>query len=684
MSERNTAEHLIIFMPSGRRGRVPDGTLVLDAARQLGVEIESICGGRLTCNKCRVKVEAGNFAKHGITSANNHLSPPTEEEIRLLEKLGSPDCRLSCNARIRDDALIFVPEESRAHKQVVRKAATERIIELFPAVRQVYVEVEPAELGKHLGDWGRLQKALAEQWDLHHLTVGLLVLRDLQANLRKKKWAVTVTLWQDKEVIDVQPGYAEGVYGLAVDIGSTTIAGFLCDLRTGDILATDSMMNPQVTYGEDLMSRVSYAMLHNDGLDKMNTAVIDALNRLAASTARQAGIRPRHIQEAVFVGNTTMIHILLGISPIELGGAPFALANREAIDVKARALGLRLHRSGNVHILPAEAGHVGADNVAALIAEVPYNQDAVTLLIDVGTNAEIVLGNKEWMLSASSPTGPAFEGAQIRFGMRAAPGAIERVRIDPETKVARFRVIGEEKWSDEWHMESDTPVEFQPKHLAAGICGSGIIEAVAEMFLAGILLPDGRFNPNLPHERIQWDGRRGEYILATAEQSTTGSPILVTQDDVRNIQLAKAALYAGAKLLMNQAKLTKVDRIVLAGAFGSFIDPKYAMILGLIPDCDLAQVTAVGNAAGDGARIALLNKQKRIEAQRIAKWVTYVETAVHPDFQEEFVGAIHLPHASDSFPHLDGILPKVAAKVVENGNGRPKRRRKARKVKIRE
>ncbi|VAW43085.1 Iron-sulfur cluster-binding protein, partial [hydrothermal vent metagenome] len=471
----------------------------------------------------------------------------------------------------------------------------------------------------------------------------------------------------------------------AVDIGSTTIAGFLCDLRTGDILATDSMMNPQVTYGEDLMSRVSYAMMHNDGLDKMNTAVIQALNRLAASTARQAGIRPRHIQEAVFVGNTTMIHILLGISPVELGGAPFALANRDAIDVKARELGLRLHHSGNVHILPAEAGHVGADNVAVLIAETPYSQDAVTLLIDVGTNAEIVLGNKEWMLSASSPTGPAFEGAQIRFGMRAAPGAIERVRIDPETKVARFRVIGEERWSDKWLLDADTPTELQPKHLAAGICGSGIIEAVAEMFLAGILLPDGRFNPNLPHERIQWNGRRGEYILATAEQSTTGSPILVTQDDVRNIQLAKAALYAGAKLLMNEARLTRVDRIVLAGAFGSFIDPKYAMILGLIPDCDLAQVTAVGNAAGDGARIALLNRHKRTEAQRISRWVTYVETAVHPDFQEEFVGAIHLPHASDSFPHLKGILPEVAAKMVGNSNGRPKRRRrKTRRLEIRD
>ncbi len=684
MTDKNQNEPLVIFMPSGRRGRVPEGTLVLDAARQLGVEIESICGGRLTCNKCRIRVEEGQFAKHGITSANHHLSPPTEEEIRLLEKLESPECRLSCNARICNDALIFVPEESRAHKQIVRKAATERVIDLFPAVRQVFVEVDQAEMGEHRGDWGRLQDALASKWDLHNLTIDLPVLRELQANLRKGKWAVTVTLWQDKEVIDVQPGYSEGVYGLAVDIGSTTIAGFLCDLRTGEILATDSMMNPQVTYGEDLMSRVSYAMMHTDGLEKMHTTVIEALNRLAASTAREAGIRPRQVQEAVFVGNTTMIHILLGISPVELGGAPFALANRDSMDVKARELGLRLHRSANVHVLPAEAGHVGADNVAVLIAEEPYNQDAVTLLVDVGTNAEIVLGNREWMFSASSPTGPAFEGAQIRFGMRAAPGAIERVRIDPITKEARFRVIGEEKWSDEWQIGPDAAAEAQPSHLAAGICGSGIIEVVAEMFLAGILLADGRFNPNLVHDRISWDGRRGQYILANAEQTTTGSPILVTQDDVRGIQLAKAALYAGAKLLMNQANLSSVDRIVLAGAFGSYIDPKYAMILGLIPDCDLAKVTAVGNAAGDGARIALLNRHKRLEAQRISQWVTYLETAVHPDFQNEFVGAIHLPHASDAFPHLNGLLPEAAAQVAMAGNGRSdrKRRRKTRKPEL--
>ena len=668
--------HQIIFMPSGRRGQVQDGTPVLEAARQLGVEIESICGSRLICRKCRIRVEEGQFAKHGITSSADHLSPVSEEEQRALERLKITGFRLSCQAKVQGDALIFVPEESRGQKQIIRKSATERAIEIDPAVRQVYVEVDQAVLGQHRGDWGRLQDALAVQWGFEELTIGLRPLRQLQSTLRKENWAVTVTIWQEKEVIDIQPGYVEGIYGLAVDIGSTTIAGHLCDLRTGDVLATESMMNPQVTYGEDLMSRISYAIEHKDGLERMHTAVIEALNKLAARAARSARLRVRHIHEAVFVGNTTMIHILLGIHPQELGGAPFALANRDRIDIKARELNLHLHPEANVHILPAEAGHVGADNVGVLLAEEPHKQDDIWLVVDVGTNAEIVLGNREWLYSASSPTGPALEGAQIKHGMRAAPGAIERARIDPVTKEARFRVIGEERWSDEWALDADAPLEEQPAHLSAGICGSGIIEAVVEMYLAGILLANGRFNPNCTTPRLQWEGVKGSYILADETQTTNGQPLLITQSDVRNVQLAKAALYAGAKLLMNQAQIEKVDRVILAGAFGSYIDPKHAMILGLIPDCELDRVHAVGNAAGDGARIALLNHKKRAEAQDLVERVRYVETAVSPRFQDEFVGAIHLPHASDPFPHIADLLPKETA-VADNGSNLRRRRRRA-------
>lgn len=321
---------------------------------------------------------------------------------------------------------------------------------------------------------------------------------------------------------------------------------------------------------------------------------------------------------------------------------------------------------------------MGADNVGALIAEEPYKQEAIVLLVDVGTNAEIVLGNNEWMLSASSPTGPVFEGAQIVHGMRAAPGAIERVRVDPASKEPRFRVIGEEKWSEEWDLRVNAPLEGQPKHLAAGICGSGIIEVVAELYMAGVLLPDGRFNPACRSSRLHWDGPSGSYELATAEETINGKALMVTQGDVRNIQLAKAALYAGAKLLMNRAQVEEVHKVILAGAFGSYIDTKHALVLGLVPDCDLANVYAVGNAAGDGARIALLNRQKRREAQQLVGWVTYVETAVDPDFQAEFADAIHIPHAKDPYRHVANYLPDPPQGPV-NGSARRSRKQVLRK-----
>ena len=658
-SQQGNKTHTLILMPSGRRDQIPDGETLLDAAEGMGVKIESICGGKGTCGKCHVVVEEGYFDKHGITSQKNHLSPRSKQEIKKLAEIDRLEHRLSCSAHIHGDLLVTVPEESRAQKQIIRKSATDRVIEVNPAVRQLFVEVEPAELGEHRGDWGRLQDALAEQWDLPDLAIDLHALRRLQPVLREGDWQVTVIIWNDQEVLEVQPGYQEGIYGLAVDVGSTTVASYLSDLRTGELLATESMMNPQVSFGEDLMSRVSFAMNRRDGLEKMHQAVIEAINTLAAGAARRAGIRARRIHEITLVGNTTMTHILLGIPPDELGGAPFALANRDAVDLKARMLKLKLHPAAMAHVLPAQAGHVGADNVGVLIAEQPYLEEDTILTVDVGTNAEIVLTRGDMMFSASSPTGPAFEGGQISAGMRAAPGAIERVRIDPESKLPRFRVIGEESWSDSWRTGPGVPLEEQPKHLAAGICGSGIIEVVAELFTAGLIGPSGRFDPRGESERLIWDDRRrkGAYILAPGEQTSSGKPLLITQEDIRNIQLAKAALYAGARLLMERAGVKTVNKIILAGAFGSYIDPQHALTLGLVPDCDQQQVFAVGNAAGDGARIALLNRERRREAQRIARQVTYIETAVDPDFQNQFVQAMHIPHRSDPFPHLAGILP---------------------------
>lgn len=633
---------------------MPQGTNLLKAAEELGVELESICGGRQTCGKCQVIVEQGHFPKHGLTSAPDHLSPPAARELAYCEEHAITGRRLACATEVLADVLISVPEESQARKQIIAKAASERVIEVDPAVRQVYLEVEPARFGDPRGDGERMVAALETQWGLQDVGIDSKVLPALQPALEAGNYAVTVTLWQDKEVLRVQPGYQEGAYGLAIDLGSTTVAAHLCDLRTGAVFATQAAMNPQVRYGEDLMSRVSYATQEPQGLARLNRVIVRTLNELAEKATSAAGILLEDILDVVIVGNTVMHHILLGIHPKELGRAPFALAVGSALDIKARDIGLSLNPAARLHTLPLIAGHVGADNVGVLLAEAPHQQDDIMLVVDVGTNAEILLGNRKQVLVASSPTGPAFEGAQITHGQRAAPGAIERVRIDPQTLEPRVKVIGYDGW-----ISPQSGTSLPPEAKATGICGSGIIEAVAELFLAGIINSSGRFEESASKRtlRVRYQGRKGEYLLVDAAFTATGSAIVVTQNDVRAIQLAKAALYAGTKLLMAHRGVERVDRVVLAGAFGSFISPMHAMVLGLIPDCELDRVSAVGNAAGDGARLALLNRSLRKKAAQLAQWVDYVETPLEASFQDEFVAALNLPHATDPFPTLNNFLP---------------------------
>jgi uncharacterized 2Fe-2S/4Fe-4S cluster protein (DUF4445 family) len=645
----------VALMPSGRKGQVPIGSNLLQAAQELGVELESICGGRQTCGKCQIIIEEGKFPKHGITSRSNHISDPTVLEREYDREHNLNGRRLACAAQVLGDILITVPEESQANKQIIAKAATERAIEVNPAVKQLYVEVEPAVLGDPRGDWERLAQALQDQWQLTELAIDPRALVTLQSILREGDFAVTVTIWQEKEVLRLQPGYQDGIYGLAVDVGSTTVVAHLCDLRTGSVLATQSAMNPQVRFGEDLMSRISYTNSEPQGLARMNRMIIQTLNGLAEKAAHEVELSPQDITDVVVVGNTVMHHILLGIDPTQLGVAPFALATYSALDLKARDLGLNLNNACRVHILPLIAGHVGADNVGVMLAESPADQDGISLIVDIGTNAEIILGDRTQTLVASSPTGPAFEGAQITHGQRAAPGAIDRVRIDPKTLEPRIKIIGHNDW-----IVPQTDDGVPPQIKATGICGSGIIEVIAELFLAGIINSKGHFIPSAAERspRIQFNGPTGEYVLAEADCTATGSAIIITQNDVRAIQLAKAALYAGTKLLMDHRGVKQVDRIILAGAFGTFINPYHAMVLGLIPDCDLDHVVAIGNAAGDGARLALLNKNLRHKAVQLARSATYVETPLETTFQDEFVAALNIPHATHPFPHLAGSLPE--------------------------
>jgi uncharacterized 2Fe-2S/4Fe-4S cluster protein (DUF4445 family) len=666
-------EAWIVFTPSGKRGSFPLGTPVLDAARSLGVDVDTVCGGRGLCGRCQVECSVGEFAKHQITSREEHLSPIGDVETsygkrRKLKPLAAGR-RLSCQAQILGDLVIDVPPESQMHRQVVRKAAELRDITLDTGVHLYFVEVQEADMHEPGGDVQRLLQALESSWELSGLIFDTEILPDIQAALRKGDWSVTVAVHDNRDVIAVWPGFKADAYGLAIDIGSTTIAAHLCNLTGGEVVATGGIMNPQIRFGEDLMSRVSYVMMHPKGTDELTQSVRAGINDLICDVAGEAGIDVGDIVEITIAGNPIMHHLFLGISPVELGSAPFALATDEAINLWAPELDLQVNKGARVYVLPCIAGHVGADAAAMILAEEPHLLDEVSLVVDVGTNAEIVVGNKDRLLACSSPTGPAFEGAQISCGQRAAPGAIERVRVDAKTLDVRFSVIGSDLWSDEAGF-----AESIEAFGVTGICGSGIIEVVAEMYLAGIITEDGVVDGSLmgKSDRIIKDGRTFSFLLHDGPHR-----IVVTQNDVRQIQLAKAALYAGVKLLLDKAGIAKVDRIRLAGAFGSHIDTKYAMVLGLIPDCDLDKVASAGNAAGTGARIALLNVAARREIERVVREVEKIETAIEPKFQEYFVDAMAIPNKSDEFPILFAAVSKPARKVRKSNETRRRRRHRA-------
>jgi uncharacterized 2Fe-2S/4Fe-4S cluster protein (DUF4445 family) len=661
-----TEDAAVVFVPSSLRGRFRTGTTVLDAARSLGVDLDSVCGGRGICGRCQVVLSEGEFAKHHIESRPAHLSPVNDVEIEYATDKGlTVGRRLGCQAELLGDVVIDVPPDSQIHRQVVRKEADAHPIEVDPTVRLHYVEVEQPTLASPRSDLARLQDALEREWQLTGLQADLHVLAGLQSALRDGEWKTTVAVYDGSLIIGVWPGYHDRALGIAFDVGSTTVAGHLCDLASGEVLASAGSMNPQIRFGEDLMSRVSYIMMNPGSQPDLTRAIREALNQLVAELTAKAGAVPEDVLEVTIVGNPIMHHLVLGLDPTELGSAPFALATDEAQRMWATEIDLKLHRGARVYVLPCIAGHVGADTAGVILSEAPHLQDEVNLIVDVGTNAEIVLGNRDRLLAASSPTGPAFEGAQISCGQRAAPGAIERVRIDRETLEPRVRVIGRKAWSDE--------PGFRGVRVT-GVCGSGIIEAIAEMLLAGILTTDGVIDGALTArtERVQPDGRTFKYLLHDGER-----PCWITQQDVRQVQLAKAALYAGCRLLMDHYGIEEVHRIRLAGAFGTHIDPIHAMVLGLVPDCEPEKVTAAGNAAGTGARIALLNQKARTEIEDVVRRVEKIETAIEPRFQEHFVGAMGIPHATAPYPRLAAAIELPERRNATRPDGdRPRRRRR--------
>ena len=674
----------VIFQPSGRRGLVPKGVSVIEASRLLGADIEALCGEKRVCGKCKIRIEEGFFEKYNIDSKKSHVSPWQQEEeekfINAADKEAS--YRLGCVTKIEGDLLVFVPEESRAGKQVVSKAARDIHIDHNPAVKLYYVELEKPTFEEPTGDFERICERLEKQYDLENLKIDIQALRQVPSALRKGDWKVTVSVWMDQEIIRVRPDKFEASYGLAVDIGTTTVAAYFCDLATMEVIDTVSMMNPQCKYGEDVMSRITYHMMNPDGLEKMSNDIVEGLNQLIDQAiqsthppkkkvkkkkddkgpeewveAPQEGktylrLSTQDIEDITIGCNTAMHHILLQLDPENVALAPFPPVIHHSLDIKARDLGLNINPSSNVFILPNEAGFVGADNVGVLLAEEPYKQDEVQLIIDIGTNGELVLGNKDKLISSSCATGPAFEGAQLAFGMRAAPGAIERILIDPQTHEVDYKVIGKDAWRK----------YSEPKKMKAkGICGSGILDVLAELYKAGVITKSGVFNKKGQKSdrfRKNPDTKQSEFVLAWAEETSIGKDIVITQKDVRQIQLAKGALYAGCKLMVKRMQVDKVDKVKIAGAFGTHVDREKALIMGLFPDCDIEKIVSVGNAAGDGCRAALLNREKRKEANWVSRNVEYIELTIEPNFEREFMEAMQLPHMKDEFPHLEGVVPE--------------------------
>lgn len=623
----------VVFQPEGKRTKSAPGLTLLDAADEAGVDIKSDCGGKQTCGKCKIKVEEGI----------ENLSPPTSKERDELSDALEQGYRLACASKVSGNVLVTVPDESRRGKQVILTEGLEVGIEINPSVKKYRMELDAPSLANDIPDFERIAKFLKNEYGVEANEVMPSTLRSLPRTLRDKmgryEKTFTATIL-DNKFIKLEKGHRGEYYGVAIDIGTTTDVAYLTDMRTGEVVAISSMMNPQVKYGEDVMRRVTMSFAEEDGLEKLRKAIVDGLNGLIDEAIEEAGISKNDVMEITIVGNTGMHNLFTGIHAEFVSKSPYVQAIGHSIDLTPQQAGLNIYEDGNVHVLPTIAGWMGADTVGCLITTTPYEQEETQLMIDVGTNGELVLGNKDKMIGASCAAGPALEGAHVSYGMRAAPGAIQYVRIDPSTYEPKLNIIGDEP--------------------ARGLCGSGIIDVVAEMVRTGVLQQNGRFNKDLETDRIRESktSQGNEYVLVWADESGIDKDIVVTLKDVREVQLAKGAIRAGAGILMEEFGIKSIDEIALAGAFGNYIDPTSALIIGLFPEIDRNQIKMVGNAAGIGARLALVDEKKRKEADWLVDKVKYLRLAALEDFDMEFAKAQWFPHMKkeELYPNYDKIL----------------------------
>ena len=619
----------ILFEPMGIRVRTREGSTLLDAARSRGICIRSECGGRGICGKCRVFVRGA-------------VSEPTERELEVLprEEL-ERGARLACQARVAGSCVVYVPPESRLLRRRILSEGVRAEVVVSPAVEKLYLELEAPSISDPTPDFERLARALVEEYGVADLEAPLEVLSQLPGVLRRAGWKITVVIRRGRELISVEEGDTRSsLYGLALDIGTSKIACYLVDLSSGDLVGVESAENPQIQYGEDLISRLTYVVQKDGGLEELREAVTRAANRLIRTCCSKAGVAPSAIYEVVVVGNTVMHHIFMGLDPRYLGTSPYVPAAKK-VESKAKNLGLAANEQARVLALPIIARFVGADAVADILATRLYEASEYCLLLDIGTNTEVVLGRRDKMLATSCASGPAFEGGHVEFGTKAVEGAIERVRIDPDTLEVEYETIGDAR-----------PI---------GICGSGVVDAIAELLKCGVVDRRGVMK-EVECPRIRKRREQLEFVVAWREETGIGRDIVITQRDVREIQLAKGAVYAGCSVLMKRLRIDSRDvkKIYIAGAFGTRLNVESAIVIGLIPDVSRDLIEVVGNAAGVGAVMALVSTEERARAEEISRKVEYVELVADPSFKDELRDSLYFPHRYlDRFPSVKRVLGEV-------------------------
>ncbi|MEM2815576.1 MAG: ASKHA domain-containing protein [Candidatus Bathyarchaeia archaeon] len=624
----------VIFEPYGRRVKVKPGTSIFEAARKAGVRIKSECGGRGFCGKCKV-----------VVADKNGLNDLTETEKRLLSQ-GEVNLsyRLACCALVKQNVSVMIPKDSMVGALKVQAWSIEPQIALNPLINKYYLVLSEPTLDDATPDLERLVSHLITKYGLDGLEVEYEVLKELPLTLRLAEWKVTVTIWHNRRIISVEKGNtADKIMGVAIDIGTSKIVGCLVNLKTGKVLAVSFIENPQIMFGEDIISRINYVANDDRKCRILHRLLIEGVNDVINHLCSQADVDPKYVYEAVIVGNTAMHHFLLGFTPKHVAISPFAPVTRGPIDIKAENLGIKINPCGFIHVLPIIAGFVGADALADVLSSGIHESKHPSMLMDIGTNTEIFVGNSEDLLSCSCASGPAFEGAHIKHGVKAIAGAIEKVSIKPDSG---------------YDVEYETIGNVEP----VGICGSAMIDIIAEFFRYGIINSRGRFNTDLKTPRLRVINGDVEFVIAWKGESGTGSDITVTQRDINEIQLAKAAIFAGCWIMMKRKNLTlkDLDQVMVAGSFGSYINPENAKLAGLVPDVPTDKIRFIGNTALAGAKMALLSWDARKTAEELPRRIRYLELARDPEFASEFAGAMFIPHRNlNRFPSVMKSLNPV-------------------------